>query len=71
MLLFRRDYYDKYDKPGMAELIVAKNRHGGVGDIQLTFRKEIGQFASYSPIHPQAEIAKNNKEAFSAFSPED
>lgn len=70
MMLFRRDYYDKYDKPGMAEIIVAKNRHGAVGDVQLAFRKEIGQFANYSPIHSSPEMAKN-KEAFSAFSPED
>lgn len=71
MLLFRRDYYDKYDKPGIAEVIVAKNRHGAVGDVQLTFRKEIGQFANYSPVHSAPEMAKGNKEAFSAFSPND
>lgn len=71
MLLFRRDYYDKYDKPGMAEVIVAKNRHGAVGDVQLTFRKEIGQFANYSPLQGGAEVAKTNKEAFSAFSPDE
>lgn len=72
MMLFRRDYYDKYDKPGMAELIVAKNRHGPVGDVQFTFRKEIGQFANYSPINAGAEMmAKSNKEAFSAFSPDE
>lgn len=71
MLLFRRDYYDKYDKPGMAEVIVAKNRHGAVGDVQFTFRKEIGQFANYSPVHSNPEAAKGNKEAFSAFSPDD
>jgi replicative DNA helicase len=71
MLLFRRDYYDKYDKPGMAEVIVAKNRHGAVGDVQLSFRKEIGQFANYTPMGGGAEIAKSNKEAFSAFSPEE
>jgi len=70
MFLFRRDYYDKHDKPGMAELLVAKNRHGGVGDVQLTFRKEIGQFVNYTPINPQGEGAKSNREAFSAFSPE-
>ncbi|MBI3508535.1 MAG: AAA family ATPase, partial [Chlamydiia bacterium] len=70
MMLFRRDYYDKYDKPGLAELIVAKNRHGPVGDITLTFRKEVGQFANYTPVHSQPEAAKANKEAFSAFSPE-
>lgn len=71
MMLFRRDYYDKYDKPGLAELIIAKNRHGPVGDVQLSFRKEIAQFASYSPIPSQSEVAKTNKEAFSAFSPEE
>ncbi|MBX7067155.1 MAG: replicative DNA helicase [Parachlamydiales bacterium] len=71
MMLFRRDYYDKYDKPGMAEVIVAKNRHGPVGDVQLAFRKEIGQFANYSPVHSAADMAKGNKEAFSAFSPEE
>jgi len=71
MMLFRRDYYDKYDKPGTADLIVAKNRHGPVGDIQLTFRKEIGQFANYTPVPPQPEMAKAAKQAFSAFSPQE
>ncbi len=70
MMLFRRDYYDKYDKPGQAEVIVAKNRHGPVGDIQLTFRKEIGQFANFTPINQGSDLAKSNKEAFSAFSPD-
>lgn len=50
MFLLRREYYDPMDKPGMAELIVAKNRHGGVGSVNLTFRKEIAQFANYTPI---------------------
>jgi replicative DNA helicase len=55
----------------MADVIVAKNRHGPVGDVQLAFRKEIGQFNNYSPIHSGTELAKGNKEAFSAFSPND
>lgn len=71
MFLFRREYYDKHDKPGLAELIVAKNRHGGVGDIQLAFRKEIGQFANYTPMGGQGEVARSNQAAFSAFSPEE
>ena len=50
MFLLRREYYDPNDKPGMAELIVAKNRHGGVGNINLTFRKEYAQFVNYIPI---------------------
>lgn len=47
MFLLRREYYDPKDKPGMAELIIAKNRHGSVGNVNLTFRKEIAQFANY------------------------
>ncbi len=68
MFLLRREYYDPYDKPGMAELIVAKNRHGGVGTINLAFRKELAQFANYtqSSKNPAQE---SNEEAFSAFSP--
>jgi replicative DNA helicase len=50
MFMLRREYYDPMDKPGMAEIIVAKNRHGGVGSIHLTYRKEIVQFANYTPI---------------------
>jgi replicative DNA helicase len=50
MFLLRREYYDASDKPGMAELIVAKNRHGAVGTINFTYRKEIAQFANYTPM---------------------
>ncbi len=50
MFLLRREYYDPSDKPGMAELIIAKNRHGAVGNVNLTYRKEIVQFANYTPI---------------------
>lgn len=50
MFLLRREYYDPMDKPGMAELIIAKNRHGGIGSVHLTFRKEIAQFANYTPV---------------------
>ncbi|MEI8126148.1 MAG: replicative DNA helicase, partial [Parachlamydiaceae bacterium] len=50
MFMLRREYYDPMDKPGMAELIIAKNRHGGIGNINLTYRKEIVQFANYTPM---------------------
>lgn len=66
LFLLRREYYDPYDKPGLAELIVAKNRHGSVGNIQLVFRKELAQFANYTSEDP----SDNNDEAFSAFDPE-
>lgn len=48
MFLLRREYYDPNDKPGMAELIVAKNRHGAIGNVQMTYRKELAQFANYA-----------------------
>ncbi|MBM3207751.1 MAG: replicative DNA helicase, partial [Chlamydiae bacterium] len=68
MFLLRREYYDPYDKPGMAELIVAKNRHGSVGSVNLTFRKELAQFANYSGIISAGKL-DDNQDAFSAFSP--
>ncbi len=71
MFLLRREYYDPMDKPGMAELIVAKNRHGGIGIVNLTFRKEIAQFANYSPIKFQGNSEPNHAvaEEFSQFAP--
>ncbi len=48
--LLRREYYDPNDKPGMAEVIVGKNRHGGIGSVNLQFQKELVQFRNYTPI---------------------
>jgi replicative DNA helicase len=69
MFLLRREYYDPYDKPGLAELIIAKNRHGAVGTVNLTYRKELAQFANYSSMQGAFKPASDNEEAFSAFSP--
>lgn len=70
LFLMRREYYDANDKPGMAELIVAKNRHGGVGSIPLTFRHELAQFANYTPLkYEGGELDEAAREAFSYFSP--
>jgi replicative DNA helicase len=65
--LLRREYYDPYDKPGTAELIVAKNRHGGVGSVFLAFRKELAQFGNYSGVG--AAQGASEEDAFAAFSP--
>lgn len=73
MFMLRREYYDPMDKPGMAEIIVAKNRHGGVGSVNLTYRKEIVQFANYASLKyggSEREGSEQNADAaFSAFSP--
>lgn len=66
IFLLRREYYDQYDKPGQAEVIIAKNRHGGVGSVFLAFRKELAQFGNYSGSH---EKSPSTEDAFSAFSP--
>ncbi|MCH9630154.1 MAG: Replicative DNA helicase [Chlamydiia bacterium] len=66
MFLLRREYYDPYDKPGLAEVIVAKNRHGKVGSIEMAYRKEFTQFANYTPV----ESSDDDENAFAAFSPE-
>lgn len=46
MFIYRPDYYNNYDKPNHAELIVSKNRHGNVGCIDLYFDKQTSQFGS-------------------------
>jgi replicative DNA helicase len=56
MFLLRREYYDSHDKPGQAELIIAKNRHGAIGSVDLTFRSELAQFANYTPINASDEV---------------
>ena len=69
MFLLRREYYDKNDKPGLAELIVSKNRHGAIGDVTLTFRKDIAQFANYSSLAFSASEngPQGTQEAYSSF----
>lgn len=70
MFLLRREYYDPHDKPGMAELIVAKNRHGGVGIVNLTFRKEFARFENYTPIrHGALEVDPELQEEYSQYEP--
>ena len=45
--LYREDYYSKdAENPDVAELIVAKQRNGPTGTIQLLFKKEVGKFLS-------------------------
>ncbi len=64
MFLLRREYYDAMDKPGLAELIVAKNRHGGIGTVNLTFRKEIGQFANYTSLAYRGSPTEEHAQEF-------
>jgi replicative DNA helicase len=46
MFIYRDEYYfpETTDRPGEAELIIAKHRNGGVGDVPLTFQNEYPRF---------------------------
>jgi replicative DNA helicase len=48
LLLHRPEYYDPADQPGIAELIVAKNRNGRTGTVRLAWRKDVTRFESLS-----------------------
>jgi len=50
MFLHRPDAYDPEDRPGEAEIIVAKHRSGPTGLVRLTWRKEYMRFENYSPM---------------------
>lgn len=50
LLLHRPEYYDATDQPGVAELIVAKNRNGPTGSVKLTFEKNLTRFANLANI---------------------
>jgi replicative DNA helicase len=46
MFIYRDDYYfpETTEKPGEAELIIAKHRNGGLGVVELTFQNEYPRF---------------------------
>lgn len=50
LLLHRPEYYDANDQPGIAELILAKNRNGPTGTVRLTFLKHFTRFENLSEV---------------------
>jgi replicative DNA helicase len=45
LFIYREDYYiEDTDQQNIAEVIVAKHRHGSTGKVSLFFRKELTQF---------------------------
>ena len=44
LLLHRPDYYDPNDQPGVAELIIAKNRAGATDTVKFAFIKNLTRF---------------------------
>ena len=47
LFLYRIDYYDPHDKPGLTEIIVAKSRGGNCGSISYLFDSKSGKFEEY------------------------
>jgi replicative DNA helicase len=49
MFLYREEYYQQdSERPGEADLIIAKHRNGPVGDVVLTFHKQYPKFMNYA-----------------------
>jgi replicative DNA helicase len=50
MFIYREEYYDKEsERPGEADIMIAKHRNGPVGDVVLTFQKDYPRFMNYAP----------------------
>ena len=50
LLLHRPEYYDANDQPGIAEVIVAKNRSGPTGSAKMTFLRNLTRFENLANI---------------------
>ena len=50
MFIYREEYYlkEESERPGEADLIIAKHRNGPVGDVVLTFQKQYPKFMNYA-----------------------
>ena len=53
MFLFRPEYYKSDEKPGIAEIIVAKHRNGPTGMIELKFRRDHTRFYNLETRRPE------------------
>src|ERR1700716_3344605 len=53
MFLFRPEYYKSDERPGIAEVIVAKHRNGPTGMIELKFRRDHTRFYNLEPRRPE------------------
>ena len=47
MFIYRDDYYNKdTEKKGIAEIIIAKQRHGPIGTVELLWLPQFTKFAN-------------------------
>src|SRR2546426_9895939 len=57
MFLFRPEYYKSEERPGIAEVIVAKHRNGPTGMIELKFRRDHTRFYNLETRRPEPGTA--------------
>jgi replicative DNA helicase len=50
IFIYREEHYlrEESERPGEADLIIAKHRNGPVGDVVLTFQKQFPRFMNYA-----------------------
>ena len=48
ILLHRPDYYDKEDRPGEADIIVAKHRAGATATVTALFQGDMARFVNFT-----------------------
>ncbi|HEV2216597.1 MAG TPA: replicative DNA helicase [Candidatus Dormibacteraeota bacterium] len=53
VFLFRPEYYKSEEKPGVAEVIVAKHRNGPTGMVELKFRRDHTRFYNLETRRPE------------------
>ena len=55
MFLYRDDYYDPENgKKNVAECIIAKNRHGEIGTVELQWLGQFTSFTSQDTVHNES-----------------
>jgi replicative DNA helicase len=53
MFLYRPEYYKSDERPGIAEVIVAKHRNGPTGTVELKFRRDHTRFYNLETRRPE------------------
>lgn len=58
--LYRDDYYDKEtEKKNIIEIIIAKQRNGPVGTVELVFMKNFNKFVNHDRVHSESASPKD------------
>lgn len=58
--LYRPEYYKAGDRPGVCEVIIAKNRFGPTGTVDLVFRSELTRFELLARSEAPRRVAQEN-----------